>query len=221
MEDKEENKPRGVSLSPKSMVDSVADWPLHRVIDHLRKKEQDEKGDGRLSADCRMFCRTGIALFSSIVGELAGQYGVKDAVMSRWLSYHGVAIAQNDLVMGRLSKVYARIRRLALSEDNPDVADINDSLNPYSPHDLDSKTPSSFYLYGSWAVAAFTELSQVCGVYPGQVAQVFMIRSALTCDLPVLDNVVGRMRTESDRWDKWMRWRIKSLEAAIDIWGSV
>lgn len=210
-----------VSLSPREMVDSVADWPLHRVIEHLRKKEKDDKEEGRLSSDCRMFCRTGIALFDSVVDELATQYGVTKGRMSRWMSYHGVAIAQSDALLGELSVVGTRVRRLALAENSADIASLNDSVTPYSPHDLETRTPSSFYLYGPWVMATFSELARVCGVYPGQVAQLFIMRSALTSDLPTIAGATERLQCESERWDKWMRWRARALEAAIEIWGSV
>ena len=215
-----ENEQPGVSLSPRAMVDSVADWPLHQVVDHLRKKEKEDKDKGGAEADCRMFHTSGVRFFCSIVDELAANYGVSRGKMCRWLSYHGVSIAREDALLGELLKVNARIRKAALAEDSPTIADIQDNLVPYTPLDEDGRRVS-FYVYSSWVLSAFSELARVCGVHPCQVAQVFMVRSILTCDLPVLENVVERLERESATWDKWMRFRLGVLEIAVAVWGSV
>lgn len=213
---------QGVSLSPKTMVDSVADWPLRLVVEHLRKKEKidKEKGKGVIEFDCRMFHTSGIRFFCSIVDEVAASYDVSRGKMCRWLSYHGIALARENVLLGKLSDVNASIRRAALTGDSPETADIQDSLVPYTPLDEDGRRVS-FYVYGSWVLSEFGELARICGVHPSQVAQVFMLRSILTCDLPVLENVAERLKRESETWNKWMRFRLGVLEIAVAVWGSV
>lgn len=199
------------------MTDSMANWSLSRVVAHLRKQEKPEKGSGNLDLNCRMFCRTGIRFFDSIVSELAAQHGVTKGCMSRWLSYHGSLIASESPTLVTLSAVYSRVRHLALSEDKPDLMDIINSISPYSPRDS-SVEPINFYLYGSWVHSAFADSAQVCGVSTGQAAQLFMLRSAMTCDLNTLDGVAGRMQDEMLRWERWMCWRAKVLQGAVDTW---
>ena len=215
----EENKPRGVSLSPKSMVDSVADWPLHRVVEHLRKKEKEEKSD--VEMDCRLFCRSGgIRFFDGIVGELAASYGVTKGRMCRWLSYHGISIAREDVMLGKLTTAYAGARKVAVAEDNPDIMDIIDGQVPYSPVYRDDGR-FSFYVHASWVASAFADFSQVCGVASAQVAQAFMVRSLLTSDTVALEGSATRLQSEVERWDKWMRYRLAVIGVVVEIWGAV
>jgi hypothetical protein len=213
----EENKPRGVSLSPKSMVDSVADWPLHRVVKHLRNKEKEDKGD--VEADCRLFYTSGIRLFSSITGELAENYGVSRGKMCRWMSYHGVEIARCDRLLNDLSSAYSRVRRIAIESNSHAIAGIQESVSPYTPMEEDGKR-TNFYVYNSWVLSDFNKLAEICGVAASQVAQVFILRSVLTCDLPQMVNIAGRIQVESDWWDKWVKYRIGMMELAVAVWGS-
>ena len=213
---------RGISLSPKTMVDNVSDWPLHRVVEHLRKKEKEDKDHiSGVDLNCRIFCRSGVRFFDSVVEEVAIQYGVSKGRMCRWLSYHGMAIIRDDIVISQLSDIYARIRREALVADNPDIADIINALIPYSPRERTGDGKSIFYVYNSWVSSGFADYSRVCGVGTGQVAQAFMLRSVLTSDLPLLESVADRLCKESERWDKWMRFRALVLEKAVEMWGEV
>src|SRR3990172_4049841 len=104
----EENKPRGVSLSPKSIVDSVADWPLHRVVEHLRKKEKEEK---ERDQDSRVFSRSSIRFLNTVIDEVAHEFDVSRGRMTRWLSYHGLVILREDRVVSDLRKSYTQLRR--------------------------------------------------------------------------------------------------------------
>ena len=215
----EDGKRRGISLSPKSMVDNIADWPLHRVVEHLRKKEKENKAG--MDGDCRMSCRSGsVRFFDSITGELATSYGVTKGRMCRWLSYHGVAIARDDTLVRQLSTVYADARRIAVENDSPDVMDIVNNRIPYSPVERDGGR-LTFYVYASWATAEFAELAQICGTTPVQVAQIFMIRSVLTSDAMPLSGAAERLQRESDRWDKWMRYRLGTTGVVVGVWGTV
>ena len=212
---------RGVNIAPSSMVEeSIADWPLHLVIEYLRKKEKDDKISGVNESDCRLFCRAnGMRFFDGLAGELATLYGVTRGRVCRWLSYHGIFIARGDDVISRLSEAYVSARRAAISADDPDIVDIIDGLTPYSPVDRDGRF--SVYVYGPWVASEFTDIAQVCGVSPAQVAQVYMAKSLLTCDSPYLSSVTNRLRRESERWDKWMRFRLAVSEMAVSIWGAV
>ena len=207
---------RSVSLSPKAMVDSVADWPLHQVVEHLRKKEKEDTGD--VEVDCRLFHTSGIRMFSTIVDELADNYDVSRGRMCRWLSYHGVEMAKQDKVISDLQTVFSATRKLALEGDSHSITDIRENVVPYSPIGEDGKRVS-FYVYNSWVLSDFTKLGQMCGVSPAQAAQVYMIRSILTCDLPALSGVAARLQAESNWWSKWMRYRVNALEIAVSMWG--
>ena len=212
----EENKPRGVPLSPRSMVDSVADWPLHRVVEHLRRKEKEEKDR---PSDGRVYSRSCIRFLNSIVDELASEFDASRGRLCRCLSYHGVAILQTDRVLSDLSRVYKAARRMALERNNPDIADIINGLTPYSPKDVDA-SKTSFRIYDTWVQADIEDMAQVCGVYPGQYTQIAMIRSILTCDIPSFEPVVDRLVQESKRWDMWMSFRLAVMEVAVTRWES-
>ena len=213
-----EDKPRGVPLSPKSMVDSVADWPLHRVVEHLRKKEKEEKDKGGMDTDCRLFHTTGIRMFNVIVDELADGFGLSSrGQMSRYLSYHGAEIAKQDKAIADLQRVFVDIRRSALDKDSQSITDIQESSLSYSPREPEGKR-ISFYVYSSWVVSDFTRFSQLCGVHPVQVAQVYMVRSILTSDLPSLSGVAKRLQAESEWWDRWMKYRLEVLGLSVAMW---
>ncbi len=217
MEGKAQQPQRGVSISPSAMVDNVADWPLRRVVEHLRRKEKEDKTDVEL--DCRVFHTSGIRLFRPIVDELAAEYDVSRGRMCRWLSYHGLEIARSDRLLGLLSDVHSRIRRIAIERNSYAVAGIQESVSPYTPLEEEGKR-TSFYIYNSWVLSGFSSLSEVCGVPVSLVAQIFMLHSAVTCDLPHMANVAGRIRAESDWWDKWVKYRTRVLELAVSLWGS-
>src|SRR3972149_8110139 len=126
----EENKPRGVSLSPKSMVDSVADWPLHSVVEHLRKKEKEEK---ERDQDSRVYSRSSIRFLNTVIDEVAHAFDVSRGRMTRWLAYHGLIILREDKVISDLKRSYALLRKRAIETNDPDIAAIINSQIPYSP----------------------------------------------------------------------------------------
>ena len=212
----EENKPRGVSLSPKSMVDSVADWPLHRVVEHLRKKEKEEK---ERDQDCRVFSRSSIRFLNTVIDEVASEFDVSRGRITRWLSYHGMTIFREDRTMSDLAKVYAQLRRQSVQTNDPDIASIINSSVPYTPADSDDERTS--YRVYMWVQADTEDLAKVCGTYSGRIIQMAMSRSILTADIPMLESVSTRLRTESDRWDRWMKFRLGQLEMAVAIWGTL
>jgi len=63
-------------------------------------------------------------------------------------------------------------------------------------------------------------MAKVCGIYSGRIVQMAMTRSILTADIPVLETVFVRLRTESERWDRWMKFRLGQMEIAVSIWGT-
>ena len=211
----EENRPRGVPLSPKSMVDSVADWPLHRVVEHLRKKEKEEK---ERDQDCRVFSRSSIRFLNTVIDEVASEFDVSRGRITRWLSYHGLEIFRTDKVISDLVRVYAQLRRQAVRTNDPDIASIINAPVPYSPADSDDERTS--YRVYMWVQADIEDLAKVCGMYSGRIVQMAMSRSILTAEIPVLETVFGRLRIESERWDRWMKFRLGQMEIAVSIWGT-
>lgn len=207
----EENRPRGVPLSPKSMVDSVADWPLHRVVEHLRKKEKEEKSELQPS---RMFCRSTIKSLVDVIDHLAGNYGASRNRMCRWLSYHGIAFAREDVTISKLAKAQMVIRSACIPEDDTDTMDIMNSLTPYAPRVVD-ENQVHIYLYDAWVASDFEELARICGVYKYRIVQVFLIKSLLTGDVDALGETAGRLQSELSRWDKWMSFRLSALEGLV------
>lgn len=213
------DNPRPVPISPSAMVDSVADWPLHRVVEHLRQKEKDDPARGGLETDCRLFCNSSIKFFTAVVDEVAAYYDVSRGKSSRWLSYHAIFIAREDTMLQRMRKSFDNIRRMALTADDPDLVDIVEAKINYSPF-VSSVSRGSFYVHSSWVASEFNTLSRICAVSTCQVAQVFMIRSLLTSDLPALTGVLPRLVRESERWDIWMKHRLDVMDIAASMWGS-
>lgn len=202
----------GVSLSPRAMVDSIADWPLHRVIEMLRKKEKDavEKRE-----ECHIAYRYGVRMLPSVIGELSTRHGAPCRKMTRWLSYHGLAIAREDPLLAELSMVFARIRRSVLASNSPDIMDILNARIPYTPKIIEA-TPGSMSLYDVWVGAELDELSIICGVTRHAVAQLYVIRSLLTADLSDMGSVAQGLLEESERWDMWMRFRLGGIKGLED-----
>ena len=211
-----EDRPRGVSISPRAMTDSVADWPLHRVVEHLKKKEHDDKD---YCQDCRVYSRSSIRFLNPILGELASEFDVSVGKITRFLSYHGLSIFREDATVSSLRVSYGLLRRRSLQSNDPDMAAIIDSPIPYSPADIcDDRASYRVYL---WVHSDVEEMSQICGMFIGRVVQLAIVRSVLTCDLPILESVRERLSTESDRWDRWMKYRLGQMDMAVAIWGTV
>ena len=214
----EENRPRGVQLSPKTMVDSVADWPLHRVVEHLRQKEKDSNNES--GGDARVYCRSSIRMLNTVIGRLHKSFGVSRGRMCRCLTYHGLAIMKDDPIVRSLGKVYEEAQNLSLSKDDPSISDIINHLVPYAPVDSDTEK-TSYRVYDAWMLADVEDISQVCGVYPGQYIQMAMLRSILTHDDPNITSVSSRLVKESHHWDIWMSFRLSVLEVAVAKWESL
>lgn len=205
----EENKPRGVPLSPKSMVDSVADWPLHRVVDAQRKKEKDER-----PASATVFCRSSIKSLMPIIGELAGRYSVSRNRMCSWLAYHGIMLAREDAVLHKLSAVWGELRQTSLLVDDVDTMDLMQSFLPYSPRiQEDRRCNLSVY---DWVSSEFEELSEVCGVPKFRMAQVYIAKSILSDDTDNIAGTASRLSEEVKRWDWWMKIRLGALRQLVE-----
>jgi len=201
----EENRPRGVPLSPKTMVDSVADWPLHRVVEYLRQKEKDDR-----QPTATIFCRSSIKSLMPVIGELAGRYRVSRNRMCSWLAYHGIRLAREDTIVGRLSSVWGKLRQSSLLADDVDTIDLMQSFLPYSPRiQEDRRCNLSVY---DWVSSEFDELAEVCGVPRFRIVQVYIAKSVLSDDVDNIAGVASRLATEVERWDWWMRIRLGALE---------
>lgn len=205
-----------VLLSTSSMIDSVAEWSLSKVIDMFRKKAADQEP----FLDHRVHCRSCIRSLEFIVNELCTVYTLTRGQMSRCLTYHGVSILQNEAVLVNAITGYRSVRRLALQRDDPDLADIINNLVPYTPVQLD-EVRVSFRVYDSHVMSEIQELAQGCGTTAGQLAQVAMVRSILTCDLPEFQPVANRLQREAERWDRWVRFRSVVVGSAVKQWDSL
>lgn len=204
----EENKPRGVPLSPKLMVDSVADWPLHRVVEHLRKKEKEDR-----PTTTSLHCRSSIKSFVVLVDELADRYGVSRNRMSCWLAYQGLMFAREDSVIAKLVSVQSKVRRASLLVDDTDTLDIMGSLIPYSPHFQDS-VDVQLFLY-DWVSSEFEDMSRVCGVHKHHIVQIYQSKSMLMDRVDDVAGVATRLIAEVARWDTWMGFRLGALERLV------
>lgn len=201
----EDVKTRGVPLSPKTMVDSVADWPLHQVVDHLRKKE---KGDTPVATT--VFCRSTFKALPAIIDQVGARYGVSRNRVSSWLTYHGIAIAREDTTISRLSSVYSQLRQSSLLIDDTDTIDMMESLLPYSPRIQDDKRCNlSAY---DWVSSAFEDIAVVCGVPKFRIVQVFLLKSILSDSVDDIKATAERVEDEVSRWDRWMKVRLGALE---------
>lgn len=208
----EENRPRGVPLSPKSMVDSVADWPLYRVVEYLKKKEQDS---GDLGQVIRVHCRTSIKMLPDVIDEVASRFGLSRSRFSRWLSYHSAAVVSDDPVIARLSQAQERIRSACVFDDDTDTMDIMNSLIPYTPRILDS-SPVHIVVYDARIANQFDKCSRVCGVYKYRILQIYLVKSIMMDEAgDKLGDTGTRLRSEIDRWDDWMAFRLGALEALL------
>ena len=208
---------RGASLSPASMVDSVADWSLVQVVNYLKKREKDGV---QAHEDTRLYCRSSIRFLNTIVTEVAREFGVSRGKMYRCLSYHGASMLEVDTVLQDLVRRYYDLRRMAIEKDSPDIADIINAIGSYTPREVDA-SQISFLVYDTRVLSSIEDASQACGVFPGQLAQVLILRSLLTCDLPDFSPVLDRLRSESRRWDLWMKFRLSFLEIAVASWESL
>jgi len=198
-----------VNLSPTAMVDSVADWPLNRVVDVLKRKEKEFTGQQR-SDPHQVSYRTGIRGLLSAVDELAVRYGVPRTKMSRWLSYHGIAIAREDTLISKLSIVYSQIRRAALDTGDLDTLDILNTRVAYTAKNPETAS-GSLSLYESWVWTEFQQIALMCGVRGYQAVHLFMLRSVLTTDFYGMNGVLLEFGAESERWDKWIRFRLAGV----------
>ena len=201
----EKQRPRGVSLSPKSMVDSVADWPLHQVVEHLRRKEKEEHPTATT-----LFCRSSIKSLMDVAGSLATDYGVSRSRLCSWLAYHGIAFAREDTTISRLSTVWVKIRQMSLLVDDVNTIDLMNSLLPYAPH-IQEERRCRLPMY-DWVSSAFEDMAEVCGVPSYRMMQVYIVKSMLSGDVDRIAGTASRLMDEVSRWDWWMRIRLGALE---------
>lgn len=211
MEDR--NEPRTARLNAASMTDPIAEWPLSRVVALLRKKEKEKDGP---IPESRVFCRSSIRFLDTVLDEVASELGALRGSTTRWLSYHGLEIFRNSGVIKDLQKSYSLLRRRAIETNDPDMAAIINAMVPYSP--ADSNEDRAAYRLYPHVHAGLEELAQICGAPVGRMVQMAMVRSILTADLPVLEPVAARLGTESERWNRWMRFRAGQMEIAVSIW---
>lgn len=213
----EKDKPRGVSLSPKAMVDSVADWPLSQVIEHLKKREKEDKDKGRESVQpSRLHCRSTVKSLVDVVDSVADGCGLSRNRLSRYLSYHGIAIAREDLTIARLATTQSFIRDACLLDDDTDTLDIMNSLMPYSPRVIDDNSVHLF-VYDSWVASDFEDMARVCSVHKYCIVQVYLIKSIMSGDIDRLGETAARLEGELKRWDTWMGFRLAALEKLAEL----
>jgi len=207
-----ESRPRTVSISPASMTDSVADWPLHRVIEHLRQKE---KADKDAIQPVRLHCRSTIKSLVDVIDSLAKRYDTSRNRLCRWMSYHAAYFAREDATITKLTGVQSLVRDLCLMDDDTDTLDIMNSLTPYAPRVVDENT-AHLYLYDAWVASDFDDMARVCGVYRYRIVQVYLIKSILSGDSAQFGETANRLVSEAHRWDTWMQFRLGALETLVE-----
>jgi hypothetical protein len=201
-----------VNLSPRAAVDNVANWPLSRVINHLKTKEKE---DQQPVQPYRMSCRSTIKLLVDVIDELSSSNGVSRNKLCRWLSYHGIAIANDDAVIARLSKAQSVVRRACLVDDDTNTMDAMNSLTPYSPMVVD-ESRVHLYLYDAWVASDFDDIARVCGVHKYRAVQIFLVKSILSDETNRFEGTASRLAAELSRWDTWMAVRLAALEALAE-----
>jgi len=202
-----------VNLSPEATSDGIAEWSLPQVVDYLKHKEQEESSDKK--EYCRVSYRTSIRLLSDAIAEAAHRYNVSQSRMSKWISFHAISIAQDDVVVGSLVSKHDQLIRVGLQDADADMLDVLHAVVPYSPKHIVEK-PGYLRLYDSWVLSGFEELAQACGVWSYRIVQVFMLRSLLTDQLPELGKLAQELEIESSRWDKWMRMRLGAITGMLE-----
>ncbi len=205
------DSPRSVSLSPAAAVDSVAEWPLGQVVQYLRKKEKEETEKAQ---PVKLYCRSSIKSLFDLLGQLASTYGVSKNQMSRWLTYHGLAIAREDAPIARMGEAISLIRATCIQEDDTDTLDIMNSQSPYMPRIITPEA-AQFQVYSPWTGSEFEELADVCGIRKYRMIQVFMVKSILSDGLERYGETGLRLQSELDRWDSWMAFRLGGLEILV------
>lgn len=210
---KETDKNRTVRLHTSSMVDPISDWSLGKLVAHQRKQEKDKEA---AVSDSRIFGRSSIRFLGVVLDEVAAEVGAPRGSTTRWLTYHGLEIILNSQLTKDIQEAYSALRKKAIENDDPDMADIINNVVPYSPGGL-SDGRVTYRVY-PWVHDSLEELAQVCGVSMSYAAQVALVRSLLTADLPSLERVGDRLRVESGRWDKWMRYRLGTMDLAVSVW---
>ncbi|MGR3295833.1 MAG: hypothetical protein ACUZ8A_06365 [Candidatus Bathyanammoxibius sp.] len=206
------DNPQSVSLSPTAAVDSIAEWPLGQVVQYLRKKEKEQTE--RIQA-VPLFCRSAFRSLVDVLDALATSYGVSRNRMSRWASYHGLAIAQESSIVTQMSTALSTIRSACLLEDDTDTLDMMKNLSAYAPRFVVAEV-TQLQLYGSWVGSEYDELSRTCSVYKYRVAQVYIIKSVLSDGPDRFGETGVRLQMELDRWDTWMKVRLASLEILVE-----
>lgn len=202
---------RGVNLSPSSMTDSMSDWPLSQVAEHLRRREDESKERIQPS---RLHCRSTIKSLMDVMDVLASGYKVPRNRMCRWLSYHAAVMSREDTVISRLSTAQGIIRDICLREDDTNTLDIMRSLTPYSPKSVD-ESDAHLMLYDVWVASDFEEHARVCGVHRFRVVQVYMVKSILSGDTECFGETISRFLSEMERWDNWMDFRLGAMENLV------
>jgi len=202
-----------VNLSPDAASESVADWPLAQVIDHLKQKEKD-KSNNKVEY-CRVSYRTSIRLLSDAIVDASSRYNVSQSQMSKWISFHAISMAQDDIVISNLVAKHNELIRVGLQSADADMLDVLHAVVPYSPKHIVEK-PGYLRLYDSWVLSGFEELAQACGVWSYRIVQVFMLRSLLTDDTRGMEKLEAELAIESSRWDKWMRMRLGAIAGMLE-----
>lgn len=205
-------------LGASTMVDEpVSQWSLQRVVEFVKKKEKDNSA---IDQDHRVYSRSCIRLLNAVIDELSVAFGLARSSMCRCLSYHGVNILHDDPILRSVADRYQKVRKLAIANDDPDLIDIINNIVPYTAASV-SAAKVSFRVYDGWALASLEEMSKPCGMFPGSLAQVAMIRSIMTCDSPDFTAITNRLSREANRWNRWLRFRALVLGVAVDQWYSL
>lgn len=204
--------PRNVPLSPSTAVDSIAEWPLGQVVQYLRKKEKEET---ERVQPVMLYCRHAFRSLVTILDSLATSYDVSRNRVSRWASYHGVAIALESPIVSRMSQALTTVRDACLLDDDTDTLDMMNNLSAYAPRFIVAET-TQLQIYGPWTGSEYDELARTCSVYKYRVVQIYIMKSILSDETARFGETAVRMQMELDRWDSWMKLRLASLETLVE-----
>jgi len=208
-----------VSLSPRTMVDSVSEWSLHRVVDYLRKKEKDGEKPASSFISCRFYIRSLAEALDYIKKPLGG---LSRSQVCRCLSYHSIALVREDKTLSQIVNARDELLKRCLNAGDDDTMAIMNTPSPYAPV-LVRERRLNIPVYAEWVTSDIEEYADACGVWRWQLIQIYLIKSLLgdgevVEELSGLANQWGR---EISCWDTWMAYRLGELHGLLIKTGGI
>jgi hypothetical protein len=194
------------------MVDSVSEWPLHRVVDHLRKKEKDGEKPPSSFISCRFYIRSLAEALDYIKKPLGG---LSRSQVCRYLSYHSITLVREDRTLSQIVNARDELLKICLGDGDDDTLAIMNSPNPYAPV-LIRERRLNIPVYAEWVASDIEEYADACGVYQWHLVQMFLIKSLLGDEVSEeLGGLTRQWGREVSCWDGWMTRRLESLQGLL------